>query len=276
MSSKTADFGETIATAKNRTAIGDEKRRRRRVRITARVRVRGGIGTLETFDDIGSSIDVTRDGLLFITSRGGYWIGEALEVMFPYSDEPTALNFAQKAKVVRCTLTPDLRFNIAVEYQKANGHDLNWPWTSTPFPGKVRVLGVESDPRMAQTMRDLLEHDGYQVVFVPSTKQALDILRSEVPDVIFAEVECSEISGQDLCAIVKKSDRLRHVPVILLTSSALPSDYAACRDLGAVVCMMKPCKPARLQLAIHLVAPPPLHRSVYSAGFNMGAFVRTS
>jgi hypothetical protein len=71
MSSKTADLAETIAAAKNRTAIGDEKRRRRRVKITGRVRVRGGIGTLQTFDDIGSSIDVTRDGLLFITSRGG-------------------------------------------------------------------------------------------------------------------------------------------------------------------------------------------------------------
>jgi CheY-like chemotaxis protein len=276
LSVKTADFAETIAAARNRAATGAERRRRWRVRITGRVRIRGGIGTLQTFNDSGSSIDITRYGLLFATSRGGYWIGEALEVVFPYSDQPTALNFAQKAKVVRCMLLPDLRFAIAVEYQKANGHDPDWPWTSTPFADKVRVLGVESDQRMAQTMRDLLEHDGYQVVFVPSTKQALDILRSEVPDVIFAEVECSEISGQDLCAIVKKSDRLRHVPVILLTSSALPSDYAACRDLGAVVCMMKPCKPARLQLAIHLVAPPPLHRSVYSADFNMGAFVRTS
>src|SRR5271168_3006054 len=105
MSVKTADFAETIAAAKDRVAMGAEKRRRWRLRMTGRVRIRGGIGTLQTFDDFGSSIDVTRYGLLFVTPRGGYWIGEALEVIFPYSNEPTALNFTQKARVVRCTLT---------------------------------------------------------------------------------------------------------------------------------------------------------------------------
>jgi hypothetical protein len=39
--------------------------------------------------------------------------------------------------------------------------------------------------------------------------------------------------------------------------------------------MAKPCKPARLQQAVHLVAAPPSQQSVYSAAFNMGAFVRT-
>jgi len=266
----------SIESLGDRANAGMEKRRRRRIKMGGRVRIRGGIGTLEVFDDFGANMDVTRDGILFSTSRGGYWTGELLEVTFPYSDTPTAINSMQCAKVVRCMLLPDLRFGIAVEFVKANGHNPAWPWTSAPMSNEVRVLGVESDARAAQTMRDLLEHDGYQVVIVSSAKHALDILRSETPDVIVAEVECGEISGQDLCVIVKKSERLRHVPVILLTRSALPSDYAASRELGAVVCMMKPCAPARLQLAIHLVAPPPLHRSVYRAGFNMAAFVRTS
>jgi CheY-like chemotaxis protein len=93
--------------------------------------------------------------------------------------------------------------------------------------------------------------------------------------VIIAEAEGGEVSGHDLCAIVKTSERLQHVPVILMTKSALPSDYSAGHRLGAMVCMAKPCKPARLQQAVHLVAAPPSERSVYSAAFNTGPFVRT-
>jgi len=94
--------------------------------------------------------------------------------------------------------------------------------------------------------------------------------------VLVAESEGAAVSGLDLCAIVKTTDRLQHIPVILLTSRAMPSDYAAGRHLGAIVCMKKPCRPAQLQRAVHMVAPPPAQQSVYSGRFNMGTFVRTS
>jgi DNA-binding response OmpR family regulator len=125
-------------------------------------------------------------------------------------------------------------------------------------------------------MRGRLDQDGYQVVYVPTAEQALDILRSETPDVLIVEAGGGEISGQDLCAIVKKSDRLQHIPVILLTKSGLPSDYAAGYRLGAIMCMTKPCKPEQLQNAVLLVAAPPSQRTVYSGRFNIASYVRTA
>ena len=124
--------------------------------------------------------------------------------------------------------------------------------------------------------RGLLEQDGYHVLYVETAEQALALLRSETPDVLVVESEGGMISGLDLCWIVKTTDRLQHIPVILLTSSAMPSDYSAGRRLGAIVCMKKPCPPGQLQHAVHMVAPPPAQRTVYSGRFNMGPFVRTS
>ncbi len=170
---------------------------------------------------------------------------------------------------------PDTRYGVAIEFQQMNGNGV-MQGVARPFPNQVRVLGVESDARMARATQDLLERDGYNVVFVSTAQQALDILGCEEPDVLLAEVEGNGISGHDLCAIVKKDERLQHIPVILLTKSALPSDYSASYKLGAVVCMSKPCLPERVQHAVHLVAPPTAECSVYSARFNMGAFVRTS
>jgi CheY-like chemotaxis protein len=138
------------------------------------------------------------------------------------------------------------------------------------------VLCVVSDPSVAGALRAILEKDGYHVVAVSTAQDALDILHNETPEVILAEAEGDEISPKDLCAIVKTCPRLQHIPVILLTTSALPSDYATSHQIGAVVCMMIPCKPERLRSAIHLVAAPPALTSVYSARFNVASFVRTS
>jgi CheY-like chemotaxis protein len=267
---------DDISPEKFPTTSGIERRKRTRAKIDFRVLVKGGVGTLEAFEDVVHSVDVTRDGLLLSTLRSGYWVGEPLQVTFPYWNTPTAINKPRRATVIRNGLMRNLHYGLAVKFEEGICNDGEVPWIAVPFPNQVRVLGVESDPRMVRAMRELLEHDGYQVVFVSTAQEALDILRYETPDVLLAEAEGGGISGQDLCAIVKSSDRLQHVPVILMTNSALPSDYSACHELGAVVCMMKPCQPGRLQRAVHLLAAPPTERTVYSARFNIAPFVRTT
>ena len=102
-------------------------------------------------------------------------------------------------------------------------------------------------------------------MIVSTAQEARDILRREAPDGILAESEGQEVSGKDLSAIVKTCPRLQHIPVILLTASALPSDYASSHEIAAVVSMTIPGKPERLRSAIHLVAAPPALCSVYSA-----------
>jgi CheY-like chemotaxis protein len=114
------------------------------------------------------------------------------------------------------------------------------------------------------------------VVVVASACDALSILSTETPDVLLVEAEGNDICGKDLCAIVKTNERLQHIPIVFLTTSALPSDYATGYRLGAVVCMTKPCKPMHIRRAVHLVAPPPGERTVYSSRLNMSSFVRTS
>jgi len=274
LSPKTVPTPIATSPPKHPIGSGADRRKRCRAKIVGRVHIRGGMGTLDLFEDVGKTVDVTLDGLLVSTSRGGYWVGQVLDVMFPYWTTPTAINVARRAKVVRNILMPDYRYAVAVQFEKekANGGGPR----IAPGPKQVKVLGVEADPAMARAMRDVLEQDGYQVVIVSTAQQALDLLESDTPDVLLAQAEGGHVSGRDLCAIVKKSLRLQHIPVILLTNSALPSDYSASHRAGAVVCIRTPCDAEQLRRAVHLVAPPPAHRSVYSAGFNMYSFVRTT
>jgi len=253
----------------------DERRTRRRAKITAAVHIKG-IDTPEPFEEVGKSIDVSRDGLLIHVARAGYWKGQRLEVTFPYSPSAAASTPGQVAEVVRVSETAN-GFSVAVHFnfgkptaRAENGNRAGAaPSVSSAVANSTPqsvVLGVESDPKTAEIMRTILSNDGYTVIIVPTAQQALDVLRTTVPSVFIAEVEGADMSGHDLCLIVKRNERLTRVPVILITSAATPADYTASHQMGAVVCMAKPFKPERLLHVVRLVAPPPILKSAYGTG----------
>jgi len=244
------------------------------------VRIRGGAGAADSFEDMVSTIDVARAGLLIQTARGGYFAGQSLEVTYPYSSDADAINSPKRATVVRVvSLTPfSSAVALKIEQGRADRASDNGQAPATVpqrMPGCVHVLLVDSDLMEGERLRAMLDADGYQVAYVDSAGAAFDVIKSESPDVIVAEVECGEPSGHDLCAIVKKSERHQHIPVILMMRSASPADYATSHELGAVVCLAKPFKPERLRHMVQLVAAPPEQRSAYSGQFSVGSFVRT-
>jgi CheY-like chemotaxis protein len=248
-----------------------ERRRRRRAKISAQVHVKS-VNAPEPFEEVCMSVDVSRDGLLFTAKRAGYWKGQQLEVTFPYSTAAAALNTPQAADIVRVAEQAGGRFQVAVQFQSAKSaaketSNVGAANGAVPAMSKEQsvVLAVEPDHRTAETMRSMLQQDGYTIVIVPTPQEALEVLRTTVPVVFIAEVESTDMSGHDLCLIIKRNERLQHVPVILLTRSAQPADYTASHQLGAVVCMAKPFQPERLQHVVRLVAPPPAMKTAYGA-----------
>lgn len=242
-----------------------ERRRRRRAKISAQVHIKMSAGT--PFEEVCMSVDVSRDGLLFVTSRKNYQKGQRVQITFPYSAAAAAISTAQYADVVRTIEMPDGRIGVGVEFKDSSTTSKkDEPATAKSPVSKSVVLAVEPDARQADMLRNLLSQDGYTVMVVPTAKQALDVLRTTTPAVFLAEVEAQDMSGHDLCLIIKRNERLQQVPVILLTRSAQPADYSASHSLGAVICMAKPFKPERLQHVIRLVAPPPrMTGSMYAA-----------
>ncbi|HTS10592.1 MAG TPA: response regulator [Candidatus Limnocylindrales bacterium] len=274
----------TIASTSRRSGPdGVERRRRKRAKISAQVHVRVE-SVAESFEEVCSSIDVSRDGLLFIAKRTNYSKGQLLQVTFPYSPAASALNQPQNAEVVRASdygaglLAVAVQFQAAKSVAKEAASDPSMAGaedSSAREKQATTVLAVESDQRAADTMRNLLQQDGYNVIVVPTARAALEVLKTTIPSVFLAEVEGDDMSGHDLCLIIKRNERLQHVPVILMTRSAQPADYSASHQLGAVVCMAKPFKPERLLHVVRLVAPPKTQKSVYGTRVQGSAIERS-
>lgn len=248
----------------------EDRRRRRRALISAPLRVRGVDVTHDGPDEISTTIDVSRAGLLFVTSHPAYARGMSVMITFPYTKSPTAIHAEQPGRVARVVQLPDGRNAVAialdpsgvgVDLVDAGGRKLNQAVGTVPAsdsdPKKPLVVAMDADPTIRESLKDYLSAEGYEVIAVNNSSDARDVLNLFTPELVIAEIEGEGLPGYAICAHVKGTPRLQRIPVVLTTSSAYPSDYSSAHSLGAVVCMAKPYKQERLGHIVRLLAPLP-------------------
>ena len=113
--------------------------------------------------------------------------------------------------------------------------------TETPA---LRVYLVEDDPDHALIIGRAIREHGPRTELraVEDGEAALAALRADgtLPDLILLDVNLPGLSGFDLLHAVRADPRLARVPVVMLTSSELPSDVARAYELGASGYITKP------------------------------------
>ncbi len=246
-----------------------ERRQKRRALISAPVRVRGLYNASNGPDEISTTVDVSRNGFLFLCDRAKFIQGMTVAVTFPYSKSPVALQAEQPGRVVRVAHLPDGRFAVAValgasgysgpaahssalDAQRASHTTGNVAAASDERPV---VIVVDADSGVRNSFTKLLSAQGYEVMAVSGARQAHALLNQFLPALVIAEIEGDDLPGFDLCARIKSDPRLKDVPVILTTRSAYPTDYANAHSLGAVVCIAKPLRMERVGHVVQLLAP---------------------
>ncbi len=108
----------------------------------------------------------------------------------------------------------------------------------------LQVYLVDDDPdHMLIIGRAIKEAaPSYVVQMLDDGALALAELQSAaaLPDLILLDINMAGLSGFDVLRAVKSDGRLRHIPVVMLTSSALDSDVARAYELGASGYISKP------------------------------------
>lgn len=109
-----------------------------------------------------------------------------------------------------------------------------------------RKLLLADDSVTIQKIVDLTFSDeGLEVVTVSDGQQALDKLEEFTPDIVLADVFMPKVSGYELCTQIKRDERFRHIPVMLLVGSFEPFDEAEARRVGADDYLTKPFQSIR-------------------------------
>ncbi len=247
-----------------------ERRSRRRALISAPVRVRSVDVTGGGPDEISTTLDVSRVGVLFATKVDTFKLGMVVAVTFPYSNSLSPAQAEQSGRVARVTKLPDGRYSVAVWLRSGAGEDLvdsggrrlDDQSAEPTYPRdlgakKPLVLVVDKDLAIRDSLKSYLTIEGYEVIALATAQEAHHVLNMFTPALLIAEIEGEELPGYELCAFVKGTPRLHAIPVMLMTSSAYPSDYSNAHSLGAVVCIAKPYRQERLGHVVRLLAPIP-------------------
>jgi len=100
-----------------------------------------------------------------------------------------------------------------------------------------KILIVEDDPNLLEALRYNVRKEGYDVATAVNGTQALDIARHDKPDIILLDVMLPEMSGFEVCRILRKET---NVPILMLTARDDEVDKVAGLDMGADDYMTKP------------------------------------
>ena len=109
-----------------------------------------------------------------------------------------------------------------------------------------RKLLLADDSVAIQKVIDLTFTDeGMKVTTVGDGDRALIELEGIAPDIVLADVMMPGVDGYELCRLIKQSERLNAIPVILLVGSFEPFNEARARRVGANDVVTKPFQSIR-------------------------------
>lgn len=86
-------------------------------------------------------------------------------------------------------------------------------------PEDCLILVVDDVRQNLQVIGKILEVAGYETTFAPSGQQALARVKSAHPDLILLDLMMPEMSGLEVCEILKKDPKFSEIPIIFLTAS---------------------------------------------------------
>jgi CheY-like chemotaxis protein len=103
-----------------------------------------------------------------------------------------------------------------------------------------KVLIVEDEPSAADVFEEMMRFSGYQVVKIHNSSVAMSVIRTELPDAILLDVMMPDISGIEVLRYIRREPSLKHIPVVIVSARALPSDIRAGMEAGATAYLTKP------------------------------------
>lgn len=121
---------------------------------------------------------------------------------------------------------------------------------------KTRVLVIDDEENVCELISLYFEKAGYEVVSSPDGNNAVDLIRSQKPDVLILDLMLPGVDGLEVCKEIRK---LTNIPLIMLSARVDEVDRVLGLEIGADDYVTKPFSPRELLARVKAV----LRRSVY-------------
>ena len=113
------------------------------------------------------------------------------------------------------------------------------------------ALVVDDDPTNRMLLSRSLEQQGHRVSGAENGKEALERLRSEPFDIVLLDVLMPELDGYETLERIQSDEKLRHIPVIMVSALEELESVVRCIELGAEDYLPKPFDPVLLRARLN-------------------------
>ncbi len=87
-----------------------------------------------------------------------------------------------------------------------------------------RLVYIEDEEEMIDLVRLILSRRGYEVMGANGGREGLDLVRSELPDLVLLDLMMPDMDGWDVYQQMKSEEKTRDIPVIVVTAKAQSID----------------------------------------------------
>ena len=103
-----------------------------------------------------------------------------------------------------------------------------------------KILIVDDEPNIVMTLEYTFKKSNYEVFIARDGQEALDILKTNFPDVIILDIMMPMVDGFATLEQIRKDANLQHTKVMFLSAKNKESDIEKGLALGADAYMTKP------------------------------------
>jgi len=113
-----------------------------------------------------------------------------------------------------------------------------------------RVLVVDDDPKVCETLDRYLAHAGYATASALDGAKALELVQTFAPDLVVLDLMLPRVGGLEVCRMLRETSA---IPVIMLTARTTEHDKLTGLSLGADDYLTKPFSPRELVARVEAV-----------------------
>ena len=104
----------------------------------------------------------------------------------------------------------------------------------------AKILVVEDEPSLQKLLKYQLTRIGHDIVIAPDGQQAIDLVKSERPDLVLLDVMLPVVGGFQVLKSLQDDKSTSGIPVIMLSAKGQQHDIAAGIEKGVFDYITKP------------------------------------
>ncbi len=128
------------------------------------------------------------------------------------------------------------------------------PRHAAPPPGRKRLLLVEDNPDIGETLRDLLQLLGHRVELAADGLRGVQLALATRPDVALVDIGLPGIDGYEVARRLRATDAGRQILLVALTGYGRPEDRERSLEAGFDAHLVKPVDPDDLNALLASLA----------------------